>query len=153
MNIIESLADKHHAHLQALQCVEDWDFTQVGRKVQKDLHGVTSTYVDEGIANLKRYYALAALEPGKDHAVSQPVDPFWHAHILFSHDYSEFCERAFGHYLHHVPLDHEDTAAVSRVRAVYEDTLQGQRRYFGNLNEAWWPAADMPNALQCKVNH
>jgi len=34
---------------------------------------------------------------------SQVVDDAWHEFILFSHAYSQFCRKAFGRYLHHIP--------------------------------------------------
>jgi hypothetical protein len=37
---------------------------------------------------------------------SPSVDDFWHAFILHTKDYEEFCQRHFGHYLHHEPKDH-----------------------------------------------
>ena len=149
MNLIQSFSDKKYANMQAMQYIDNWDFSKIKKKVQKDLHGIASTYLDSGIDNLKRYYALAAIEPEGDHAVSQPVDPFWHAHILFSQDYVDFCDKAFGIYLHHVPLDTADSKAVANIRDVYERTLASHTSYFDEVDEAWWPASDAPNALQC----
>jgi hypothetical protein len=37
---------------------------------------------------------------------SPSVDDFWHAFILHTKDYEEFCQKHFGHYLHHEPKDH-----------------------------------------------
>lgn len=149
MNLLDSLSDKQHAELKTLRCIDQWDFSRVKGKVQTDLHGIASTYLDSGIEHLKRYYALAAIEPKRDHAVSQPVDPFWHAHILFSRDYASFCRKTFGRYLHHEPLNTADSKAISHIREVYERTLASHALYFNEIDEAWWPAADAPNALQC----
>jgi hypothetical protein len=34
---------------------------------------------------------------------SQAVDVAWHRFILLTREYHDFCEHAFGHYLHHTP--------------------------------------------------
>ncbi|QLH43881.1 MAG: hypothetical protein HWD59_15100 [Coxiellaceae bacterium] len=36
-------------------------------------------------------------------APSRDIDEIWHAHILHTQDYTEFCEKLFGFYLHHCP--------------------------------------------------
>lgn len=33
----------------------------------------------------------------------QEIDQMWHEFILFTHDYSRFCEQYFGEYMHHMP--------------------------------------------------
>lgn len=37
---------------------------------------------------------------------SSLVDSFWHAHILHTEQYEEFCRRYFGYFIHHRPEDH-----------------------------------------------
>jgi len=36
------------------------------------------------------------------------IDEMWHAFILFSREYTDFCQRFFGFYLHHVPTTSDD---------------------------------------------
>ena len=36
---------------------------------------------------------------------SQIVDDAWHEFILFTREYQEFCDRAFGYFLHHTPAE------------------------------------------------
>ncbi|MCD6074767.1 MAG: hypothetical protein K0Q70_1650 [Rhodospirillales bacterium] len=53
---------------------------------------------------LKDYFAICAADPA--HRAGMPsriVDEAWHTFILFTRDYTEFCGRAFGAYLHHAP--------------------------------------------------
>jgi hypothetical protein len=38
----------------------------------------------------------------------EKVDRMWHAFLLFTLDYAEFCERHFGAFLHHVPDEAEE---------------------------------------------
>ncbi len=149
MSLIASLKNQTDAARPEVIYIDQCDFGKIAKKVQKDLRGVTSSYIDAGIEHLKRYYALAVLEPDEVHAVSMPVDPFWHAHILFSADYFEFCDRAFGNYLHHVPLDNDDRSAVEHVRTIYDNTLEMHEKHFKYVDEAWLPKSDAPNSLIC----
>ena len=53
---------------------------------------------------LKDYFAICAADPA--HRAGMPsriVDEAWHTFILFTREYSDFCEHAFGGYLHHAP--------------------------------------------------
>jgi hypothetical protein len=43
---------------------------------------------------------------------SQAVDTAWHEFILLTKNYADFCEKAFGKFLHHTP--HSAGAAVER---------------------------------------
>ena len=36
---------------------------------------------------------------------SQVVDDAWHAFILFTRNYEQFCRKAFGRFLHHTPAE------------------------------------------------
>ncbi|PPK66036.1 hypothetical protein B0F88_11868 [Methylobacter tundripaludum] len=134
---------------EAIQFIDDFDYEPILKKVSKDLHGPTKKYVFEGIENLKRYYVVALLDAQNPHAVSRPVDPFWHVHVLFSREYFRFCEEVFGAYVHHIPLDHDDSKAVSHVKKVYEYTLKKHHEIFKQVDEEWWPAATMPGLLIC----
>jgi len=45
---------------------------------------------------------------------SKGVDMFWHAFILYTEEYTAFCERHLGKYMHHRPQDHfASTASIS----------------------------------------
>jgi hypothetical protein len=48
---------------------------------------------------------------------SQLVDEAWHEFILDSRHYTEFCERAFGEYLHHTPESSMTTPMPSALDA------------------------------------
>jgi hypothetical protein len=40
------------------------------------------------------------------------IDWMWHAFILFTRDYADFCDRYFGFFLHHVPAEAETEVPV-----------------------------------------
>lgn len=60
---------------------------------------------------------------------SQAADDLWHEFILYTRDYAEFCQRAFGGFLHHTP------AAV----------LGADKRSNAGLRRTWWWACKDEN--------
>jgi len=51
-----------------------------------------------------RQFLILTLKYPEAHIVpSREVDTFWHQHILDTMKYSEDCQKAFGHFLHHFP--------------------------------------------------
>ena len=54
---------------------------------------------------------------------SRVVDDLWHEFILYTREYRDFCSRAFGKFLHHLP-----SAALSPVR----------KRSNVGLRRTWW---------------
>ncbi|REE96957.1 hypothetical protein [Thermomonospora umbrina] len=58
-------------------------------------------------------------------APSRAVDPAWHAFILRSKAYVEFCDRYAGRYMHHLPVMDDDIrsgAALERAVPLMEAT-------------------------------
>lgn len=86
-----------------------------------------------------------------EHAVSDEIDLFWHTHILYTRQYIDFCDRVFGEYIHHDPLDHENTSAVSEIVELYEYTMAVYDDILlGPLDEQFFPR-DVPDyMLVCK---
>lgn len=68
---------------------------------------------------------------------SARVDEAWHQFALFTREYSEFCTRFAGVYLHHQPTaSHE--AADARASASFSDFQGVYERTFGLLPAAWF---------------
>ncbi len=53
-----------------------------------------------------RFVALIIDQNDTDVVPSPKVDQFWHAFILHTRQYTDFCNRHLGFYLHHLPSDH-----------------------------------------------
>lgn len=51
------------------------------------------------------FLGACARFPEKRLAPSKTVDIGWHAFILYTREYAEFCERVAGRFIHHVPQD------------------------------------------------
>jgi hypothetical protein len=84
-------------------------------------------------------------EDGNLHPVpSRPVDVAWHNFILLTRPYSEYCELAFGTFLHHdvdleapVAEEHDGGEQLDHYRA----TRQTMRHEFGSIDPEIWPDA------------
>lgn len=64
---------------------------------------------------LRQYFLMCHMS--KKRMVSMPsqiVDEAWHAFILFTRDYQEFCHRGFGRYLHHTPAEAMSTPTLAQ---------------------------------------
>ena len=60
----------------------------------------------------KRFLYLAAIIPQLEHAPTKPIDEYWHTFILFTREYTKFCQDVIGAYVHHKPLGAADHQAV-----------------------------------------
>lgn len=62
------------------------------------------TYVsEEAMAEYRNFLRCVIAEPHKEHKPSPLADAAWHAHILDTKEYVEFCNAEFGYFLHHTP--------------------------------------------------
>lgn len=134
---------------RSLEIIDTWDFSGVKKKTKQDLaergQHVDDDYLDRGIEALKRYFAVALLDPLNPHAVSLQLDPFWHAQILFTTSYRSFCERTIGQFMDHEPLDHSDLKAVGVVRKLYDYTCNIYTKIFGQDDVEFF-ARNLPDA-------
>lgn len=83
--------------------IESYEFPPALRgKLRERLDG--EYQVARALEGLREWY-LACLDAG-DEMLGMPslvVDVAWHEMILMTRVYHAFCDRAFGHYLHHTP--------------------------------------------------
>jgi hypothetical protein len=80
-----------------------------------------------------KFLSLAALEEGYGLVPPQAIDAAWHHFILFTRDYSEFCDQYFGAFLHHVPSTSRTDPRGDRI----PDTAALAEKFFGPLSENW----------------
>lgn len=62
-------------------------------------------------AEFLRFFSIAFVSE-KQISPSPLVDKFWHAFILHTRDYEDFCKRHLGHFFHHEPKDHTHTKSA-----------------------------------------
>ena len=68
---------------------------------------VNPGWTREFIDKLTPYYlaTLTHISRGRVTPIFQIVDEFWHAHILCTRDYADFCATQFGRFIHHERTD------------------------------------------------
>jgi hypothetical protein len=77
--------------------------------------------VNVALEGLREWYLACLSAPGEVLGMpSKAVDVAWHEMILMTRTYHWFCERAFGHYLHHSP----ESVMEEPMRASLARTLQ-----------------------------
>lgn len=67
------------------------------------------------------------------HEEMKEIDDMWHTFILFTQDYSDFCQRFFGKYLHHYPTTDDDILPSNEE---YQKNLENYLSYiYDHLGE------------------
>jgi len=104
---------------------------------------------------LRQYYALPIVTGGgKEFAVSSALDPFWHTHLLDTREYHAFCARVYGRFMHHVPLDKDDTIELARVQDVYRATRRKLDEAFGdNVDDRVFPREPTKDVVICTYDY
>jgi hypothetical protein len=76
---------------------------------------------DEIMTGLRTYFQICnmAQDEGDNLAMpSQAVDSAWHEFILHTKLYAEFCEQAFGRFLHHSPAEGMTTQTQAQLAMI-----------------------------------
>lgn len=66
-------------------------------------HGMSSEMAQAVLDDTLKYLHAIAANPGTGLGPSEIIDVCWHELILHTADYMSWCDKAFGHYLHHRP--------------------------------------------------
>ena len=90
--------------LTAIQSWEYWDEIQIGTEIE---YSMTREEFNELLPEYQKFMALVA--QGYTHLgmFSSGVDKIWHAHILNTVLYEQFCTKIYGKMIHHVPHAHK----------------------------------------------
>ena len=68
-------------------------------------HGVPLEEAELIFQETKKFLATCAQDNSENYSPSEEQDAMWHDFILFTKNYTDFCQTFFGRYLHHVPCD------------------------------------------------
>jgi len=99
---------------------------------------------DELFGEMKKFMYLCATNDGAM-APPEDIDEIWHNFILFTGDYSEYCQDMVGMFLHHQPLTVAQRAQSDG--SMIENTLAAGRRAFGDdLPEKYWSFQKIPGS-------
>lgn len=81
------------------------------RQKHSTLSGAQEVLVREA---LQQYFQICQRARGKFVSMpSQVVDDLWHDFILFTRHYRDFCDKAFGRFLHHTPVEAMSTPTLA----------------------------------------
>jgi len=62
---------------------------------------------------------------------SYEIDEVWHAHVLHTKDYFNFCEAVFGEYLHHHPHSTQEASSIQELESLFKITQMLHQKEFG----------------------
>ncbi len=98
--------------------------------------GFAEDEVLELISEYKKYLILRLHHAGELPMYSLPIDKVWHAHILDTRAYREFCDRVYGSYLDHRP--YTKVEFNSRLPEYSSTTLALYREVFEKAEPQCW---------------
>lgn len=87
----------------AQEFLANYDFSYVQYRLMKIEHW-SERSAAKILQQYKNFLYLQKKYSDQQHITpSLEIDEVWHAHILYTKDYAEFCQHFFGRFLHHVP--------------------------------------------------
>ena len=120
--------------MRSLSDVLDFSFPPILESIQKELN------LNEREGNLLLRDLLMFLficgtnTTQKRYSPPKNIDEAWHIFLLFTKEYAKFCEKYFGHFLHHNPFTKATRMAESRKVV---PILPVAQELFGKLSENW----------------
>jgi hypothetical protein len=112
-------------------------FARLTRRVMAD-HGMDQAAAERITDQALAFLLACARNPGSGLAPSPEVDKGWHAFILHTADYAEFCQRVAGRFIHHLPTepgDQDDEGATIHA------TVAAMRAAGLSVDEGLWPVS------------
>lgn len=135
LNLNHSFSQEVVTRIQGL-LAEDLSFVVKKLSIQ---HDVSKEYAEKIRLEFLRFVALRQEYSGTI-VPSKAVDMFWHAFILYTEEYTAFCVRHLGTYMHHRPQDHFDsTAHISVAARRTMEYLEEMFQYYDS--EIWMQSA------------
>jgi hypothetical protein len=97
-------------------------FTRLATRVARET-GADHERAERVVRAALAFLVACARNPETPLAPSRAVDEGWHAFVLHTREYADFCERVAGRFIHHAPEDEPageplDVAARSGMTAV-----------------------------------
>lgn len=122
--------------IASLEDVLSYENNDVVARIARDLD-ISLEKGGELFMEVKRFLWLASQKSEeKNGLIPTPIiDEAWHAFVLFTEDYAEFCEKFFGRFLHHVP--HRVGEAQLDQTALHQ-SIDAMHECFGGKPNAYW---------------
>jgi hypothetical protein len=87
--------------------IANYEFPEVIKnKINEIYPHLSSSELQQVMRGLRDYFYLIHMSNKESVAMpSQVVDVAWHEFILFTREYTSFCSKAFGRFIHHTPAE------------------------------------------------
>jgi hypothetical protein len=121
--------------------INDLDLEMIKLKLmdQEEGEGWSREYAEQVEEEYRKFLALTRAFPDMAIVPSEPVDKFWHNHILDTQKYAPDCEKVFGFFLHHFPYfgmrGEED---MNNLNKSWDNTIDAYRKFFGDPPAGFW---------------
>lgn len=123
--------------------VPDADFTMLAAFCA-DEYGLEPAVADRVVDQaLALVFVMGSTGEGASMAPSQQVDPGWHALILHTDWYANWCQEQFGYFLHHQPN------SKTRTRGLMTEVVKKVRAAGFEVDERLWGTAAECNPPAC----
>lgn len=104
----DATSDNDEEFEHRLQNLREFDLSPVTRRLEIKGEVEDAEQLEK---KFRRYAKMLLENPDKEIPPTPEIDEFWHALILDTVRYEQFCDEVFGEFLHHVPGDpHERDA-------------------------------------------
>lgn len=119
---------------ELLQKLDSFEAPYLEEKLLVDGKFSSPAEYQEAFTEFKKYAALVQLSEDTGLAMISPkVDEVWHQFILFTKEYTTFCQNILGRFLHHVPnTTYTPLSEGGRARFI-----EKYRQTFGELPSLW----------------
>jgi hypothetical protein len=133
---------------QATTAALNFPLTHIAARYQQ-ISGVSHSELLHHERELKRYLVLRSRVNGATLPTPKAIDQLWHVFLLYTREYSEFCD-TLGGFIHHVPSDTkptrekqaEDVQRYGELLAFYEETFRE-----APPPDVWPPVEEVTSAL------
>lgn len=118
--------------------------------VRAKFQDMSEEQAQRGIGQMLAFLAAGAQSP-VPLSPSPLVDDFWHAFLLHTKAYQDFCEQTLGRFVHHQPgfLDKEEHGGGKALRARTMDAIASSGFV---VDMDFWPELDIADCSQCHAN-
>ncbi|RLK60567.1 glycine-rich domain-containing protein [Actinokineospora cianjurensis] len=129
-------------HATGRSLVSEGLFDRLARRVVAE-EGVDRAMAERIVDQALAFVAVCGSNSAMPLSPSAAVDIGWHAFILHTKEYADFCDRVAGRFVHHVPTAEEDRGTRGEAaRATLVRTVEAVgRRYV--IDAQLWPLTDI----------
>jgi hypothetical protein len=87
--------------------ISDQLWSRLTKRIVSDHPDIDAAMAARIMEQTLGFLQLCAISNHGGHSPSDMVDIGWHAFILYTSEYAEFCQRVAGRFIHHSPSDEE----------------------------------------------